>query len=179
MCNIAVIDIETSGFSHYTNALCQIGGIIVKPNFELVATFDNYIKPYGKIYSEKAFTINNLPEAFLEEHGEPLGVVINDFINFIFENNVSILVGHNFNFDKRFLVETIKQSYLVKAMLFNNIKVIDTAKMPWPKFLKDKKLETICKYYGIVYSGKHNAMHDCESTLALYKMVEYNKRMFV
>lgn len=170
--NYAILDIETSGFNHNTNALCQIAGIIIKPNFDIVATFDSYIKPYGKVYSEKALVVNNLSEAFLEEHGEHIGVVINDFISFMFENDVSTIVGHNIKFDKRFLVETIKQSHLTKAIEFNAIKVVDTVKMPWSKFLKDKKLETICKYYNLPYSNKHNAMRDCESTLALFKIVK-------
>lgn len=176
MGNIAIIDIETSGFSQKTNAICQIAGIVVTNRFEIVATIDNYIKPYGKVYTQKAFEINNLSEEFLNEFGEMFGAVINDFISFLYENNITTIVGHNFDFDKRFILEALPQN---SRLYFDNITIVDTYKRNWPSFLKNRRLETICKYYNIPYIGKHNAMQDCESTLSLFRMLINNQMMFI
>lgn len=164
------LDVETSGFSKRDHAICQIAGIIVDEKYNTRATFDMYIKPYGKIYTQKAFEINNLSEEFLEEHGHPIGVVYNEFADFMFDNSVNLIIGHNIGFDRNFLVELIKPYNAMSALIMNKIQCIDTLKQQWPSTLQNKRLETICEHYGIEFNDKHNAMADSKAVLELCKL---------
>lgn len=175
MSNIAIIDLETSGLSQTSNAICQIAGKVLDKKFNIVATIDYYIKPYNKEYSKHAYDINNLSKEFLNEFGEHINIVMNDFIKFIFCNNVDTIVGHNVYFDKRFILEELKKISLEKAILFDKLKVIDTSRLNYNSRIKNRELKTICEYYNIEYSDKHNANLDVSSTESILKMLVNNK----
>ena len=70
----AIIDLETSGFNHLKNALCEIAVIIADKDKNEIDRFNCFIKPfYAKeegewIYEDEAFAVNGLTFEFLEQN---------------------------------------------------------------------------------------------------------------
>lgn len=169
-----ILDIETSGFNKSTNAICQIAAIVVDENYNIIDTFDMYIKPYDRVYTKKAFEVHGLSEEFLKENGFKLSFVLEQFSLFVIENNINHYVGHNIRlFDKPFLVKALAVQYVNFALLLDRASYYDTMEMSWFKNgVRKSSLKDLCVTYNIKYLGNHNALDDCNSTLELFKILK-------
>lgn len=181
----AVIDLETSGFSRTKNAVMEIGLLLFDENYEVVGTFQTYIKPYlrpqeeGKeeelvSYKEDALKVNGLSVELIEKKGFDVEEVVNDLIH-IFKDDfeVSEIFAHNSKFDEGFL-----------NVLFDRFghgfrfpcKISCTQSLAKEKLKVDSySLENLCEYFGIVNKNAHSSIGDCEATLELLKELENGK----
>ena len=80
---------------------------------------------------------------------------INEFIDFIGEDT---LVGYNINFDIKFINESLKRQEKpkIKNMTYDVMQYVKNDKL----FLKNYKLETVIKEYGINKNVPHRALED-------------------
>lgn len=168
---IAIVDIETGGFSRKLHGLCEIGLIIMKPNGEVLLEQDWLIKPYeGVVYEPKAFEVNKLSLELLREEGFDAKEVAEEFTSLIVEKQVSKMVGHNIvAFDAPFL-ETFLHSHLKERASFSKENMYDTlreAKKKFPGFPKHD-LQSLCFRFGISTFNQHRALGDCRATRELY-----------
>ncbi|HAT81019.1 MAG TPA: hypothetical protein DCS17_06410 [Flavobacterium sp.] len=175
----AVIDIETGGFSITKNGVCEIAAIVIDENYNEISSFHRYIKPYLRpdsdelvSYKDDAMAVNGIKMSDIE-NGEEVEIVVLDLNNFLIENKVNTIVGHNSNlFDIPRILYLFKRFIYVDAVLPVE-KYIDTIELAKKKInLKNYNLPFLCEYFKIDNSNKHTATGDCESTIELLKKLE-------
>ncbi len=168
---IAIVDIETGGFSRKIHGLCEIGLILMKENGEVFLEKDWLVKPYeGVVYEPKAFEVNKLSLELLREHGNEAKEVAEEFTTLIVENQVSKMVGHNIvAFDAPFL-ETFLLSQLKERATFSKDNMYDTLREAKKKItgLPSYGLHNLCERFGISTFNQHRALGDCRATRELY-----------
>ena len=120
-----IIDTETGGISPYTNGLASIS-IKEKGIVENIKTW--FIKPQkGKFYSHGAFRVNGLNLAELEKEGQKINIVLDDIQFNWFNESVVRIIGHNVEFDLKFLMQACKENK-VKLPIIEYIDTLDLAK---------------------------------------------------
>lgn len=153
-----VVDLETTGLDSNYDEIIEISAIKVINN-NIVDKFSSLARlehtDYLNDYIVKLTGITN----DMLKKSSSLENVLTDFLNFI-END--IVVGHNVNFDIRFLYDNC--FYYFKKPFTNDY--IDTMRIS-RKLLPDlnnHKLKTISKYFNIDYSNAHRGLADCNIT---------------
>lgn len=169
---VCIYDLETTGLNPSTAEIAQIGAVrwneIGKLEF-----FNRYVKIKNDIERE-ASQINHLTKEFLNQEGDPLGIVLRDFHKFVGER---ILVGYsNLQFDQRFL------DYANKAIGqedFNNLQVdlrMELQRLLGPRWTGRETLQEALKVCDINYTKQrgidrfHSAIGDAKATA---KIVEW------
>lgn len=96
---IAVVDVETTGLSKQSDRIIQLSAIKWNPTEKkILGQWNHYIKPSGKwTISAGAAGITGLTDGFIEEHGESLGDLIPDFIQFIHDCDILTYNGNSFD----------------------------------------------------------------------------------
>ena len=173
--NVAIIDIETGGFSISKNGVCEIAVMAFTPTFEVLEEYQSYIKPYQRelgsdelvSYKEDSMAVNGITMDQLE-NGNDVDCVIIEFFQFLERNKVSTIIAHNKAFD------IPRLNYLGKrfaAMDLDHLEQLCTLELSkcHAHGLANHKLETMCKYFGIVNEQAHSALGDVKATFELYK----------
>lgn len=145
-----IIDLETTGLDPINDRIIEIGAVrIGKVNKEYSTTVKQEIKIPEKIKDLTGISDEDL------KNGEKEEIVINNFIDFIGNET---LVGYNINFDIKFINEALKRQEKpkVKNMTYDVMKYVKNDKL----FLKNYKLETAVKEYGIEETVPHRALGD-------------------
>lgn len=155
-----VFDLETTGLDPKNEEIIEIGAIKIKDG-EILDEFSTLIKPNrqisGKITEITGITNNDVKGA------PSIDSVLPRFLEFCGD---SVLVAHNANFDYGFLTNCclrLKQDY--KAC------VIDTVSLSRAliRDVKNHKLNTLAKYFGIELINHHRAVDDCRATASLFQ----------
>lgn len=146
-----VVDIETDGLDINNNKIIEIGAVKVGKNRE---EFQKLIKIQGKL-PEEIVRLTKIDDEMLEREGVPIGEALKEFLEFIVEKN---LVGYNVNFDIQFLNEALDRENLPK--LKNKVYDIMQYVKKENLFLKNYKLKTVLKSYGIEEEVPHRALED-------------------
>ena len=146
-----VVDIETDGLDINNNKIIEIGAVKVGKNRE---EFHRLIKIQGKL-PEEIVRLTTIDDEMLEREGVPLGKALKEFSEFIGENN---LVGYNVNFDIQFLNEALDRENLpkIKNKVYDIMQFVKKENL----FLKNYKLKTVLKTYGIEEEVPHRALED-------------------
>ena len=146
-----VIDIETDGLDINNNKIIEIGAVKVGKNRE---EFHRLIKIQEKL-PEEIVRLTTIDDEMLERKGVPLGKALKEFSEFIGENN---LVGYNVNFDIQFLNEALDRENLpkIKNKVYDIMQYVKKENL----FLKNYKLNTVLKTYGIEEEVPHRALED-------------------
>lgn len=167
-------DIETTGFSREWDAIIEIAAIIVNDeNWNEIAIFHEYIKPYKKIplkIEEHTGITNDFVESARKEED-----VLMDFFEWVSLQNPDNVVGHNYiTFDGQFF-DTRAEKFGLNSF---TIPIIDTLKIARSKKIPVKmttatgkpsyKQESLANYYGIVYQA-HSAIEDVRALIKIYK----------
>lgn len=145
-----IIDLETTGLDPINDRIIEIGAIkIGKENKEYSSIIWQDIK-----LSEKISNITGISDEDIKK-GKDEKSAINEFIDFIGEDT---LVGYNINFDIKFINEALKRQEKpkIKNMTYDVMQYVKNDKL----FLKNYKLETVIKEYGINKSVPHRALED-------------------
>lgn len=184
--NFVVIDTETTGLSVTSAEIIEVSAIRFR-NFQPTEYFSMLCRP-KKGLSDEAQKVNGITLEMVEN--QPLfGQIVESLQTFIGNDN---LVGHNLQFDLRFLVKngldltTTKRKYYDTLIIAQQ--TLKKPKMKWDKELydympnfdadydvEDHKLTTLCRYYGIQHIGAHRALADCYATGLLLECLAKEK----
>ena len=157
-------------------------------NFSIIKTGDKYVNNVE--IKEESFAINKITKEMVD-NGENIKIVLDDFIKVVKE--CDILVGHNYNFDKKIvMVECFRNklfykfNYILKQKEYyctmRNSK--DICKIPSIYKIGDYKLPKLIELHEslfnepIICDKLHNSLVDCIFTLKCYIMMIYNINIF-
>lgn len=156
-----VIDIETTGLNSINDEIIEIAAIkVIDINSLSHDTFQILIKPKKDISIE----IQNLTGITNEmlSKGDTIENALQYFSDFIEDYP---LIGHNINFDIKFLDNKMKKAKLN----FSNKELIDTLELSRKAFkdVENHKLITL-KDCLKIYTENHRALSDAHATLLVY-----------
>lgn len=177
--NYVAIDTETTGLRYSSDEIIDIAAIRFR-DFYPVAKFSFLLAPKKPI-PEEATKINHITNEMVE--GQPnFQQVAEALLRFIGDDD---LVGHNLPFDLKFIVHygadvttTKRKYYDTMALAQKNVK---KARMKWDKewevYVEDiysegvsnYKLETLCRYLGIINKDAHRAESDAMAAGMLFQ----------
>lgn len=149
-----IIDLETTGLDPINDKIIEIGAIRIGKEIEEYSTIIRQeINIPEKIRDLTGISDEDIKKGKVEE------IAINELIDFIGEDT---LVGYNINFDIKFINEALKrqEKSKVKNMTYDVMKYVKNDKL----FLKNYKLETVVKEYGIDETVPHRAIGDARIT---------------
>lgn len=161
--NYVVIDIETDGLDENQNSIIEIAAI--KEENSKIYEFSSLIKIRKKL--PKTITdLTGIRDSDLEENGQPLKEVLEEFKNFI---GALPLVGYNVNFDIRFINKALDDLKMdrISNKNYDLLRYVKKEK----KYLADYSLETVIREYGINEKVPHRALEDSRLTHQLSKKV--------
>lgn len=164
---LIVFDVETTGLSSKKDFIIQISGVKYKYDgkfYEKIETLDQYINPIIPI-PEKIVQITGITNDFIKDKPKEQEVFnkIKEFFNIEDEN--TILIGYNVNFDIGFLLGL----YLRQTGLIHNIpehRIIDVMKLARELLIKEElennsyKLCNVAKLFDITSDHFHSAIED-------------------
>lgn len=147
-----VLDIETNGLDPQSNDIIEIGAIKVKENN--IATFNHLIKIEENL-ARNIIKLTGITDNILKEQGLDIEEVLNSLIEFIEELPI---IGYNINFDISFLNNKLNKlgKKEITNKTFDLLRYIKSKKM----YLKDYRLKSTLKEYGINENVSHRALED-------------------
>ena len=158
---VVVFDLETTGLSPVSDKIIEIGAAAMTDGV-ITETFTTFIDPETHI-PESASEVNHIYDEDVKS-APKIAEVIPDFYKF---TRGAKLVAHNADdFDSRFL----RAAGAAAGYDFDN-EILDSLKIARAKLknLRSHKLETLCKYYGIVNENAHRATDDAVATAKVLK----------
>lgn len=156
-----VIDVETTGLDYKNDRIIEIGAVKVADTKEEYTTI---IKYNGKL-SDTIKRLTGITEDELKI-GKDEKEVVEEFLQFLGD---SMIIGYNVEFDIKFINETLKRNDypVLKNKVYDIIKYVKQEKL----FLKNYKLQTVLKEYGINERVPHRALGDAKLSLKLLNKV--------
>ncbi len=174
-----VVDVETGGFNSETDALLEIGAVILSineqgrltPRFNL---FHSIIPFQGANIEQAALDITGIepndPYRTATDEKEALISFFNDINDAVKSEHCSraVLVGHNAHFDLGFLNTAIKRNN-IKKNPFHGFTCFDTATLSGLAY-GQTVLAKACKSAQIEFNNDkaHSAIYDAEKTAELF-----------
>lgn len=156
------IDLETTGLRAKEDRIIEIGAIKVVDGKE-VEIFETFINPGRKI-SDHITSVTGITDDMVKD-APYIETEIGKLVDFIGDLP---LLGHNLMFDYSF----IKRAATNKSISFEK-EGIDTLKLA-RKYLTDiesKKLDFLCKHFGIEDKNHHRAVNDARAAYLLYNLL--------
>lgn len=165
--DIIVYDVETTGFSSRHDHIIEIGAAKIS-NGTVVGRFQKLVKS-PKLVSPKITELTGITNEMLEEKGEDLRSVLEEFTAFIGD---TMLAAHNAWFD----LHHLEYGYMKAGLDVPKVDVMDTLKISRKintEGFKNHRLETLAKKYEVDLTNAHRACDDAEATAwILLKMIE-------
>lgn len=158
-----VVDTETTGYSPKNAKMVEIGAVKIHPDYQIdyKNTFSSLINPEIEI-PYNAYKIHKISNEMVQN--KPLvNEIMPSFISFASE---SVIVGHNLNFDMRFIKhEAISCS--LSLPFHYSIDTLKLAKKAVPG-LSSYALDNLINYFNINISlpnsDRHRALFDAVNT---------------
>ncbi|SIT67298.1 PolC-type DNA polymerase III [Edaphobacillus lindanitolerans] len=151
-----VFDVETTGLSAVYDKIIELAAVRVKDG-EIIDTFESFSDP-GHPLSATTIELTGITDDMVQ--GAP---DIKDVAKRFHEwAGSGILVAHNASFDMGFLYEAYKQAEIAERT-HPVIDTLELARLLHPE-LKNHRLNTLCKKFGIDLTQHHRAIYDCEAT---------------
>ncbi|MGB0721997.1 MAG: ribonuclease T [Gammaproteobacteria bacterium] len=174
-----VVDVETGGFNHRTDALLQIAAVILgmdqSGRLEAVETASYHVKPFhGANIDPKSLAITGIdphhPLRPALAESEALKRLFVPIRNAVKANgcNRAILVGHNAAFDLNFLNAAVERTGN-KRNPFHPFSTFDTVSLAGLAY-GQTVLARACEMAGIDFdnASAHSATYDAERTADLF-----------
>ena len=158
-----VLDLEMTGLSAKTDQIIEIGAIKIKDNV-VVDSFGGLVNPSSKIPT-RVVELTGITDDMVRQGMERDEAVLKllDFIDGY------ILVGQNLNFDYSFLKQwAVNHKRPLEANACDTLKI--ARKLLPPE--QPKKLEALCKYFGIERAREHRAMDDAIETWQVFEKLK-------
>lgn len=178
--NIAILDIETGGFSTTKNGVCEIALLIVNEDLtEAIAEYSVLIKPYTRAddtdelvsYKDDAMAVHGITIEELEAVGVDVELALINMFDVLEMENVSTILGHNvkaFDIPK---VEHLTTRFLGKDFTsYSKVCTLQLVKQHLNS--QSNKLEDLCAEYDIASVNSHRALSDCYSTFGLARILK-------
>jgi len=159
--NYVIVDLETTGLNPEVDEIIEIGAIKMI-GYEKADIFQAFISN-NKPIPHNVSRLTGIDEQMIHEAGKPISEVLAKFSEFISDLHV---VGHNIDFDKRFLLN----SYAKCGYNVITNRYVDTLSLSRRliKGVESYKLNSLAKHLGIECSRSHRSISDCEATGQLY-----------
>ncbi|RBP92137.1 DNA polymerase-3 subunit epsilon [Cytobacillus firmus] len=160
--NVAVFDIETTGFYPYKgDQIISIGAVKIIKGKVSEDSFYSLVR-FEKPLSNEIKELTGLSEAVLEK-APPLSEVLISFLEFVKDMP---LVAHHANHEKSFMQHScwklfrtpFKYRILDTSFLY---RIADPNKSFW-------RLEDLCEFYSIPVKDRHHALGDAKLTALLW-----------
>ncbi|MCR5011389.1 MAG: 3'-5' exonuclease [Lachnospiraceae bacterium] len=167
--NYTVVDLETTGFSHFSDSIIEIGAI----KYEAGAETDrfNVLVKTDKALSEKIVILTGISNDMLQRDGIEEKEAIMKFSRFVGE---SILVGHNFtSFDSKFLEDAYVRS-INRPFTNDYIDTMYLARNTMPG-MQSYRLGCLAKLFNVDYSKAHRAIEDCVINHLVYEYLSFGR----
>ena len=157
-----VLDLETTGISHFTEKITEVGIIKIKDG-KIIDTFETFVNPEKPIPQE-VVEITHITDDMVKD-AETIDKIIPQIIEFIGD---SILVAHNADFDIGYL----KYNFKKYGYELNNT-YIDTLRLSKAVFpeLKKYKLGVIADSLNIKVDVAHRALDDVKTLVAVFNKI--------
>ena len=162
-----VFDLETTGISHITEKITEIGIIKIK-NGEIIDTFETFVNPEKPI-PEEVVNVTHITDDMVKD-SPTIDKIMPKVLEFM---GNSVLVAHNADFDIGYMKYNCEQL----GLPFNNTHVdtLRLAKAIFPEFSR-YKLGFIADKLGIKVDVAHRALDDVKTLVAVFKeMIERAK----
>lgn len=162
-----VFDLETTGISHITEKITEIGIIKIK-NGEVIDTFETFVNPEKPI-PEEVVNVTHITDDMVK-NSPTIDKIMPKVLEFMGD---SVLVAHNADFDIGYMKYNCEQL----GLPFNNthIDTLRLAKAIFPEFSR-YKLGFIADKLGIKVDVAHRALDDVKTLVAVFKeMIERAK----
>ncbi len=150
----AVLDIETDGLDCKFNSIIEIAALKFENN--TLSCFSRLVRRDNKIPG--AITeLTGIDADLLNAEGEKLTDILPEFLDFLGDSDI---VGYNINFDISFINCALEglQMPIIRNKIFDLLKYVKSEKM----LLKDYKLQTVIKEYGMNDIVLHRALADAQ-----------------
>lgn len=169
--NYVVVDIETSGLDCKKSKIIEIGAVLTNTRGDILDKFQCMIKQDIKL-DKNIVELTGITDMDLSK-GKDEREVLKSFLEFIKDYP---LLGYNFNFDMSFLNNSLERNSLkeINNKSYDLKYFVKLEKF----FMKNYKLETALKEYGIDKKVKHRALEDAIMTQELsIKVNEFLKKL--
>jgi DNA polymerase-3 subunit epsilon len=157
-----VLDVETTGLSPVSNHIIEFSALKIRDG-KIVDRYTTLINP-GYLIDGFITSLTGITNEMLE-YELSIHEVIDDIINFIGND---IILGHNTNFDLRFIHHNVMQT---KGKSFNNdyMDLLYVTRKLFPSW-RNHKLETVGCMLNLNNQPSHRAMNDCLATYEAYEL---------
>ena len=158
-----VLDLEMTGLSAKTDQIIEIGAVKIKEN-QIVETMECLVNPRCKIPTRVSELTGITSE--MVSSGRDRDEAIQELLHFI---DGHILVGQNINFDYSFLKQwAVNHKQPLEASACDTLKL---ARVLLPAD-QSKKLEDLCKYFGVERNREHRALDDAIETWQIFEKLK-------
>lgn len=151
-----VFDLETTGFSPRFDEVTEIGAVKIRDG-RIVDRFSTFVNPMQPI-PPRVVELTHITNDMVAD-ADPIDVVLPRFEEFIED---CILVAHNASFDSRFI--EFRRKGKVPYPTIDTLLLARSLDIQ----VKNYKLGTLAKRFGINLQGAHRAVNDAEATAELF-----------
>lgn len=155
-----VLDTETTGLT--PGGIVEIAAQKFRGN-DVVAEFHSIVDP-GCPISQDAVFIHGISHEMVKNEGRPYAEVMPEFLEFC---GNATLVGHNIDFDLKFINHHLRQIGL-PDMSNPKVDTLIMARRHVSLGISNNQLSTIAEYFGVDSSGAHRAMKDVDMTRQIF-----------
>ena len=155
-----VFDLETTGISHITEKITEIGIMKIK-NGKVIDTFESFVNPEKPI-PEKVVEVTHITDDMVKD-APTIDQIMPDVLKFMGD---SVLVAHNADFDIGFMKYNCEKLGL--PFEHTHIDTLRLAKAIFPDFTR-YKLGIIADKLGIVVEVAHRALDDVKTLVAVFE----------
>ena len=160
-----VLDLETTGFSATNDRITEIGIMKVK-NKEVIDEFSCFVNPERHI-PERVTEVTNISDDMVKD-AETIEKVFPKMLEFLGDQNETVIVAHNANFDVGFLKQNAKR--LGYDFNYSYLDTLSLAKDLFPDY-KKYKLGKIAENLGIKVEVAHRALDDVDTTVKVFNVM--------
>jgi DNA polymerase III epsilon subunit-like protein/CRISPR/Cas system-associated endonuclease Cas1 len=160
--DFCVIDIETSGLVPSNDHIIELGALRVR-DWAVTGELSRLVKAPVQL-NTTIRELTGLTDEMLDDQGADLDQALDEFTAFVDRDT---LVGHNVNFDLRFIEQAL--SRCGRAALTPNTIDTRTRTRKLVPGLASYKLPDLAETLNLPLKPAHRALEDCKATLALLK----------
>ncbi len=160
-----VLDLETTGFSATNDRITEIGIMKVK-NKEVIDQFSCFVNPERHI-PERVSEVTNITDDMVKD-AETIEQVFPKMLEFLGDQEETVIVAHNANFDVGFLKQNAKR--LGYDFDYSYLDTLSLAKDLFPDY-KKYKLGKIAENLGIKVEVAHRALDDVDTTVKVFNIM--------
>ena len=160
--NYVAVDLETTGLSAKEDKIIEIGAIKIIDGRE-AEVFESFVNP-ARLISYKITQVTGINDEMVKD-APYIEELIEELLEFIGDLP---LLGHNLMFDYSF----VKRAAVNSRLDFEK-QGIDTLKLArkYLTELESKRLDYLCKYFGIEDENHHRALNDARAAYRLYEVL--------